>query len=187
VLEIGQRKIQGVDGALRAAFLQGTEFSHTIYGQLGVACDVEAGREAAPPAIIHQPHQGGLIVNGLWHNAVELFEFAAELVVQVTRGGDQHRTSDLDKLGLKLESQPEQGQRAGRQRFTQAGGGSGGARTCHKTNKIKGSEGLPSQIASQISGVSADLQRVIDSWGRLSEPLRRAVLAIIGSADRRGQ
>jgi hypothetical protein len=40
-----------------------------------------------------------------------------------------------------------------------------------------------SQIDSQTSGVPADLQRVIDSWGRLSVPLRQAVLAIIGTVN----
>jgi hypothetical protein len=45
--------------------------------------------------------------------------------------------------------------------------------------------GLP--VASQISGASADLQRVIDCWPAVSEPLKNAVSAIVKAvADREG-
>jgi hypothetical protein len=63
-------------------------------------------------------------------------------------------------------------------------GGSGGARTCHKTNKIKGSEGIPSQIASQNSGLPAELQKVVDAWPDLGSVLRGAILAIVNTATK---
>jgi hypothetical protein len=63
-------------------------------------------------------------------------------------------------------------------------GGSGEARTCQKPNKIKGSEGLPSPIASQNSDVPPDLRRVVDSWPVLSQPLKDAILAIVATVAR---
>lgn len=67
-------------------------------------------------------------------------------------------------------------------------GGSGGARTCHKSNEIKGETASPSQIASQNPGVPADLRRVIDAWPSLSSRLRAAVLAIVGAVtDKEGR
>jgi len=63
-------------------------------------------------------------------------------------------------------------------------GGSGGARTCQKTNKIKGSEGLPSQIASQNSDLPAELQKVVDAWPDLGSSLRGAILAIVNTATK---
>ena len=77
---------------------------------------------------------------------------------------------------------PKLAQKSGGAGFGWKTGGSGGARTRHKFNEIKGEAGLPSQIASQISGASADLQRVVDSWPALSAPLRAAILAIVDSA-----
>jgi len=61
-------------------------------------------------------------------------------------------------------------------------GGSGGARTRHKSNEIKGGTGLPSQIASQVSGLPGDLRRVIDAWSTLSQPLKDAIVAIVRAA-----
>ena len=66
-------------------------------------------------------------------------------------------------------------------------GGSGGAQTRHISNEIKGETRLPSQRASQNSGASADLRRVIDCWPALSEPLKNAISAIVKAvADREG-
>jgi hypothetical protein len=42
-----------------------------------------------------------------------------------------------------------------------------------------GETSSPSQIASQISGVPADLRRVIDCWPALSQPLKNAISAIV--------
>jgi len=62
-------------------------------------------------------------------------------------------------------------------------GGSGGARTRHKSNEIKGETGLPSQIASQKQGaVGHDLSQVVTAWGQLSAPLKAAILAIVRTA-----
>jgi len=63
-------------------------------------------------------------------------------------------------------------------------GGSGGARTRIETLQINGLTDPPSQIASQISGVAADLQRIIDSWPKLSQPLKAAILAIVTTATK---
>jgi len=40
-----------------------------------------------------------------------------------------------------------------------------------------------SQRDSQDSGIPGDLQRVIDSWAQLSEPLKTAILAIVKSTS----
>jgi hypothetical protein len=45
--------------------------------------------------------------------------------------------------------------------------------------------GTASQIASQKSGVPADLRLVIDSRPRLSEPLKAAVLAIVNTTTKK--
>jgi hypothetical protein len=61
-------------------------------------------------------------------------------------------------------------------------GGSGGARTCHKSNKINGFVGVPSLIASQNSDLPPELRRVVKSWPALSKPLKDAILAIVKAA-----
>ena len=73
-------------------------------------------------------------------------------------------------------------------KFTRSGenaceknGGSGGARTRNFSNTGGGEIESPSQIASQKT-FPADLQRVVDSWETLPEPLKAAVLAIVNSS-----
>jgi hypothetical protein len=62
-------------------------------------------------------------------------------------------------------------------------GGSGGARTRYETLQIKALRGLPSQIASQISGVLGhDLASVVIAWADLPPPLKAAILAIVTAA-----
>jgi hypothetical protein len=62
-------------------------------------------------------------------------------------------------------------------------GGSGGARTRHKTNEIKGFVGVPSQIASQKPvTLSHGLAQIVAAWDKLSAPLKAAILAIVNTA-----
>jgi len=63
-------------------------------------------------------------------------------------------------------------------------GGSGGARTRHKSNKDGPFEGVPSQIASQRAGF--DLCKVINAWPDLPPALKAAILAIVNSATEAG-
>ena len=66
-------------------------------------------------------------------------------------------------------------------------GGSGGARTRNETLSINGLRGLPSQGASQISGVLGhDLARVVTAWDKLPPPLKAAILALVNSATNEG-
>jgi hypothetical protein len=61
-------------------------------------------------------------------------------------------------------------------------GGSGGARTRHKSNEYGPEKGLPSQIASQEPGtVGHDVARVVTAWAKLPAPLKAAILAIVDS------
>ena len=63
-------------------------------------------------------------------------------------------------------------------------GGSGGARTCDKSNASLAKTDPPSQIASQESGATGqDLSRVVTSWPKLPAPLKAAILAIIQSVE----
>jgi hypothetical protein len=49
--------------------------------------------------------------------------------------------------------------------------------------QIKGLGGLPSQGASQNSGVlGQDLSRVVTAWDKLPPPLKAAILAIVNAA-----
>jgi hypothetical protein len=62
-------------------------------------------------------------------------------------------------------------------------GGSGGARTRDKSNNDGPAMGLPSQIASQRAvSASPDLARVVAAWGKLSQALKSAILAIVNTA-----
>jgi hypothetical protein len=61
-------------------------------------------------------------------------------------------------------------------------GGSGGARTRHKSNEYGPETGLPSQIASQEPGtLGHDVARVVTAWAKLPAPLKAAILAIVDS------
>jgi hypothetical protein len=63
-------------------------------------------------------------------------------------------------------------------------GGSGGARTCDKSNVYKGKTAAPSQIASQTPVSSGqDLTRVVASWSKLPAALKAAILAIVNSSE----
>ncbi len=62
-------------------------------------------------------------------------------------------------------------------------GGSGGARTRHKSNENAVEIAAPSQIASQIL---AELQEVASAWPSLTDPLKAAVLAIVRTAGANG-
>ncbi|MGD0412518.1 MAG: hypothetical protein ABSC18_12560 [Verrucomicrobiota bacterium] len=66
-------------------------------------------------------------------------------------------------------------------------GGSGGARTRPESLIIKGLGGVPSQIASQKPVTfSHDLAQVVAAWGRLSAPLKAAILAIVKTTTNEG-
>jgi hypothetical protein len=58
-------------------------------------------------------------------------------------------------------------------------GGSGGARTRHKSNKYKAQNAAPSQGASQEI---AELKEVASAWPHLTDPLKAAVLALVRTA-----
>ena len=61
-------------------------------------------------------------------------------------------------------------------------GGSGGARTSDKSNTDRPQTDLPLQIASQNAVTPGhELSQVVAAWGRLPEPLKAAILAIINS------
>ncbi len=67
-------------------------------------------------------------------------------------------------------------------------GGSGGTRTRDERLIINGLGGAASQIASQDSGFDDDLCRLVDSWDKLSPPLKAAILAIVdATANHRGE
>jgi hypothetical protein len=71
----------------------------------------------------------------------------------------------------------------GRDRKTKYGG-SGGARTCHKSNNDAAKTATPSQIASQEPVTAGhDLSKVVTAWEKLSAPLKAAILAIVKSAE----
>jgi hypothetical protein len=63
-------------------------------------------------------------------------------------------------------------------------GGSGGARTRHKSNKYKGKSPAPSQGDSQkLVPIGRDLSQVVTAWAKLPAPLKAAILAIINSSE----
>jgi len=63
-------------------------------------------------------------------------------------------------------------------------GGSGGARTCDKTNRDGPENTLPSQIASQAAvSTGYGLSQVVAVWAKLSPPLKAAILAIVASVN----
>ena len=63
-------------------------------------------------------------------------------------------------------------------------GGSGGARTRHKSNKNKGQTPAPSQGDSQrFVPTGRDLAQVVTAWPKLAAPLKAAILAIINSLE----
>jgi len=63
-------------------------------------------------------------------------------------------------------------------------GGSGGARTRHKSNNDGPFAATPSQIASQKPvSPGHDLSRVVAAWSKLPSPFKAAILAIINSAE----
>ena len=59
-------------------------------------------------------------------------------------------------------------------------GGSGGARTRHKSNDCKGKTAAPSPIASLAF---AELGCVCSAWPKLPLALKAAVLAIVNSSE----
>jgi len=63
-------------------------------------------------------------------------------------------------------------------------GGSGGARTRHKSNNDGPFAATPSQIASQKPvSPGHDLSRVVAAWSKLPSPFKAAILAIVNSAE----
>jgi hypothetical protein len=66
---------------------------------------------------------------------------------------------------------------------TEKNGGSGGARTCDKSNNDAAGIMPASQGASQAPvAMGHDLSQVVTAWARLPEPLKAAILAIVNSA-----
>jgi hypothetical protein len=62
-------------------------------------------------------------------------------------------------------------------------GGSGGARTRHKSNKNGAEIAAPSQIASQTPvAMGRDLSSVVKAWPKLPSALKAAILAIVDSS-----
>jgi len=55
-----------------------------------------------------------------------------------------------------------------------------------KTADCLGNTDSDAPISAPISPASADLQKVVRAWPELSEPLRRAILAIANSASDKG-
>ena len=71
-----------------------------------------------------------------------------------------------------------------RQRQKTKHGGSGGARTRHKSNNDGPFAATPSQIASQKPvSPGHDLSRVVAAWSKLPSPFKAAILAIVNSAE----
>ena len=69
-----------------------------------------------------------------------------------------------------------------------ANGGSGGARTRHKSNKHGPQNAAASQGASQaVVSPGHDLTQVVTAWPKLSAPLKAAVLAIAASVNPTGE
>lgn len=63
-------------------------------------------------------------------------------------------------------------------------GGSGGARTRHKSNNDGPFAAAPSQIASQKPvSPGHDLSRVVAAWSKLPSPFKAAILAIVNSVE----
>jgi hypothetical protein len=111
-------------------------------------------------------------------NSTNNLNFIIKIITAVLRRSKATNTRNSQEIsGLGLAQVGATGQETGN-------GGSGGARTRQKTNKIKGFEGLPSQIASQNSGLPAELQKVVDAWPDLSSAIRGAILAIVNAAKK---
>jgi hypothetical protein len=55
-----------------------------------------------------------------------------------------------------------------------------------KTADCLGNTDSDAPISAPISPACPDLQKVIEAWPELSEPLRRAILAIANSATEKG-
>jgi len=63
-------------------------------------------------------------------------------------------------------------------------GGSGGARTRHKSNNDAAKTALPSQTAPQEPVTAGhDLSKVVTAWGKLPASLKTAILAIVKSVE----